>query len=172
MLLPYRGRTPQVDPSVYVQSTARVVGDVVIGPQSSLWFQVVVRGDVNSVRIGARSNVQDLSVIHVTRDRYPTRIGDDVTIGHRAVVHGCTVGDRCLIGIGAIVMDGVVIEDDCLIGAGSLVTPRTRIPSGHLAMGQPAKAVRELRPDELDYLKRSAANYVEYAVEYRNGGVL
>jgi len=172
MLFSYQGREPTVDPTAYIQSTARVVGDVVIGAQSSLWFQVVVRGDVNSVRIGARSNVQDLTVIHVTRDRYPTQIGDDVTIGHRAVVHGCTVGNRSLIGIGAIVMDGVVIEDDCLIGAGSLVTPRTHIPSSHLAMGQPAKPVRELRPDELEYLKRSAANYVEYAVRYRADGIL
>lgn len=171
MLFPYQGHTPQVDPSAYVQSTARVVGDVVIGPQSSVWFQVVIRGDVNFVRIGTRSNVQDLSVIHVTRDRWPTLIGDDVTIGHRAVVHGCTVGNRCLIGIGAIVMDGVEIEDDCLIAAGSLVTPRTRIPAGHLALGQPAKPVRELRIDELEYLKRSAANYVTYAVNYRGAGI-
>jgi carbonic anhydrase/acetyltransferase-like protein (isoleucine patch superfamily) len=171
MLFPYRGRAPQVDPSAYIQSTARVVGEVVIGAQSSLWFNVVVRGDVNVVRIGARTNVQDNSVIHVTRDRYPTRIGDDVTIGHRAVVHGCTVGNRCLIGIGAIVMDGAEIEDDCLIAAGSLVTPRTHIPAGHLALGHPAKPVRALRDDELEYLERSAANYVEYAVNYRDGGI-
>src|SRR5262245_14004382 len=123
MLLSYQGHTPQVDPTVYIQSTARVIGDVVIGPQSSLWFHVVVRGDLNFIRIGARTNVQDHSVIHVTRDRFPTHIGDDVTIGHRAVVHGCTVGNRALIGIGAIVMDGATIEDDCLVGAGSLVTP-------------------------------------------------
>jgi carbonic anhydrase/acetyltransferase-like protein (isoleucine patch superfamily) len=172
MVFAYQGHAPQIDPSAYIQSSARVVGDVVIGPESSLWFHVVVRGDVNSVRIGARSNVQDLSVIHVTRDRYPTRIGDGVTIGHRAVVHGCTVGDGSLIGIGAVVMDGVVIENDCLIGAGALVTPRTHIPAGYLVLGQPAKPVRELHPDELDYLKRSAANYVEYAVKYRASGIL
>jgi carbonic anhydrase/acetyltransferase-like protein (isoleucine patch superfamily) len=172
MLFAYQGRTPRVDHTVYVQSTARVIGDVVIGPQSSLWFQVVVRGDVNHVRIGARTNVQDSSVIHVTRDRWPTLIGDDVTIGHRAVVHGCKVGNRCLIGIGAIVMDGVEIEDDCLIAAGALVTPRTRIPARHLVMGQPAKATRELTTDELEYLKRSAANYVTYAETYRSSGIL
>ena len=172
MLFAYQGHAPKVDPSAYVQSTARVIGDVVIGADSSIWFQVVIRGDVNYVRIGARTNVQDSSVIHVTRDRWPTLIGDDVTIGHRAVVHGCKVGNRSLIGIGAVVMDGVEIEDDCLIAAGSLVTPRTRIPAGHLALGQPAKPARELRPDELEYLKRSAANYVTYAVNYRNDGIL
>jgi carbonic anhydrase/acetyltransferase-like protein (isoleucine patch superfamily) len=171
MLFAYRDHTPRVDPTAYIQSTARVIGDVVIGPLSSLWFNVVVRGDVNAVRIGARTNVQDNSVIHVTRDHYPTRIGDDVTIGHRAVVHGCTLGDRCLIGIGAIVMDGAEIGDDCLIAAGSLVTPRTHIPARHLALGHPAKPVRQLRDDELDYLKRSAGNYVEYAIHYRESGI-
>src|SRR5262245_46720271 len=130
MLFEYQGRVPQVDATAYIQSTARVIGDVVIGAQSSLWFHVVVRGDVNFVRIGTRSNVQDLSVIHVTRDRYPTQIGDDVTIGHRAVVHGCTVGNRSLIGIGAIVMDGVVIEADYLTSPGPLVTPRTPTRAG------------------------------------------
>ena len=167
MIRAYRGIVPTIDPSVYIDPGAQVIGDVVIGPRSSVWCNTVIRGDVNTIRIGARTNIQDLSVLHVTRRTASLVIGDEVTVGHGVILHGCRVADRCLIGIGAIVLDGVEIESDCLIAAGSLVAPGTRIPSGHLAKGSPAKVARPLRPDELAHLKQSAANYVEHAAAYR-----
>jgi carbonic anhydrase/acetyltransferase-like protein (isoleucine patch superfamily) len=166
MLIRYGDHTPRVDPRAYVQASAQVVGDVVIGAQSSVWFNVVIRGDVYPIRIGARTNIQDNSTIHVTGGRWATTIGDEVTVGHGVILHGCRVADRCLIGIGAIVLDGAEIESDCLVAAGSLVAPGTRIPSGHLSKGSPAKVARPLRPDELAHLQRSAANYVEHAASY------
>lgn len=166
MQLPYGDKSPQVDPSVLIVPTATVIGDVVIGPESSLWFQVVVRGDVDSIRIGACTNIQDGSVVHVTKDKHPTSIGNYVTIGHNVTLHGCSIGDRCLIGIGSILLDGVVIGADCMIGAGSLVTPGTVIPPGTLAMGTPAEVRRELTDDEVTQLKKSAEQYIEYKKAY------
>ncbi len=171
MLLAYLGCMPQIDPSAYVQDSAQIIGDVCIGAQSSVWFNVVVRGDVHHIRIGARTNIQDNSTLHVTRDRWPTELGDEVTVGHAVILHGCRVGDRCLIGMGAIVMDGAEIGDDCLVAAGSLVTPDTKIAPGHLVVGRPASATRRLRPDELSYLRQSAANYVGHAAGYREQGI-
>jgi carbonic anhydrase/acetyltransferase-like protein (isoleucine patch superfamily) len=167
MLLSYCGRTPQINPTAYVQASAQVIGDVVIGAQSSVWFNVVIRADVHSIRIGARTNVQDNATLHVTRDRWPTEVGDDVTVAHAVILHGCRVGNRTLIGMGAIVMDGAEVGDDCLVAAGALVTPGTRIPPGQLVMGRPAAVTRPLRPDELAYLRQSAASYVEHAATYR-----
>ncbi len=167
MLLSYKGRAPQIDPTAFIQPSAQIVGDVIIGAQSSVWFNVVIRGDVNHIRIGARTNVQDNATVHVTRERWPTILGDDITIAHGVILHGCRIADRCLIGIGAIVMDGVEIAEDCLIAAGSLVTPGTKIPAGQLVLGSPGKVVRPLRDEELAHLKQSAANYVEYADTYR-----
>jgi carbonic anhydrase/acetyltransferase-like protein (isoleucine patch superfamily) len=171
MLHAYAGRRPQIHPRAYVQQSAQLVGDVVVGAESSVWFNVVIRGDLQPVRIGERTNVQDNSTIHITRDRAPTLIGNDVTVGHGAIVHGCTVGDRCLIGMGAIVMDGAVLGADCLVAAGALVPPGTAIPDGHLIVGHPARAQRPLRVDELDFLRNSAANYIEYAATYRAAGI-
>jgi gamma-carbonic anhydrase len=168
MLIAYKGVSPQVDPSAFIQPSAQIIGDVVIGAQSSVWFNAVIRGDVHHIRIGARTNIQDNVTIHVTHGRWPTLLGDDVTIAHAVVAHGCSIGHRCLIGIGAIVMDGVEVADDCLIAAGSLVTPGSKIPSGQLVMGSPAKIARPLRPDELAHLKQSALNYVGYAESYKN----
>ena len=167
MIITYGEHTPRIDPSAYIQASAQVIGDVEIGAHSSVWFNVVIRGDVYPIRIGARTNIQDNSTIHVTGERWATCIGDDVTVGHGVILHGCRVADRCLIGIGAIVLDGAEIEADCLIAAGSLVAPGTRIPPGHLAKGSPARTARPLRPDELAHLKQSAANYVEHAAAYR-----
>jgi carbonic anhydrase/acetyltransferase-like protein (isoleucine patch superfamily) len=166
MLITYGDHTPRIDPSAYIQVSAQVIGDVEIGAQSSVWFNVVIRGDVYPIRVGTRTNIQDNSTIHVTGGEWSTTIGDEVTVGHGVILHGCRVADRCLIGIGAIVLDGVDIESDCLIAAGSLVAPGTRIPSGHLAKGSPAKVARPLRPDELAHLKESSANYVEHAASY------
>jgi carbonic anhydrase/acetyltransferase-like protein (isoleucine patch superfamily) len=164
-------RRPLVDPTAWVADSAAVVGDVVVGPETSLWFHAVVRGDVERVRIGARTNVQDNATVHVTRDQWPTIVGDGVTVGHNAVLHGCTVGAHCLIGIGAIVLDGAVLEDECLIGAGAVVTPGTQVPSRSLVLGQPARVVRPLSADEIAHLHRSAAGYVERLALYRLHGV-
>jgi carbonic anhydrase/acetyltransferase-like protein (isoleucine patch superfamily) len=164
-------RRPAVDPAAWVVESAVVVGDVAIGPDSSLWFHAVVRGDVERVRIGARTNVQDNATVHVTRDRWPTTVGDGVTVGHNAVLHGCSVGDHCLIGIGAIVLDGAVLEPECLVGAGAVVTPGTRVAARSLVLGQPARAVRALTADEIATLHRSADGYVERARLYRAHGV-
>ena len=167
MLRDYKGHTPQVDPSAFVESSAQVIGDVAIGAESSIWFGSVLRGDVNAIRIGARTNIQDLSVVHVTSLRFPTSLGDDVTVGHRVILHGCTVGSRVLVGMGSILLDGVVVEDDCLIGAGALLTPGTRVPSGSLVLGSPARVKRLLTVDERAELPRSAERYVTLARDYR-----
>ena len=171
MIAALGSRTPRIDPTAFVVDSAVVVGDVVLGPDASVWFHAVVRGDVERVRIGARSNVQDNATVHVTRDRWPTIVGDEVTVGHAAVLHGCTVGDHCLVGIGAIVLDGVVVEPECLIGAGALVTPGTHIPARSLVLGSPARRVRELRADEVTRLHASAASYLDHVRTYRTLGV-
>lgn len=156
-----------IDPSVYVDPGAQIVGDVVIGAHSSVWCNAVVRGDVNVIRIGARTNIQDLSMLHVTRRTAPLHVGDEVTIGHAAILHGCTVKNRCLIGMGAIVMDGAVIGEESIVGAGALVTEGTVIPPRSLAVGAPAAVRRALRAEEIAFLAESAANYVSDAADYR-----
>ena len=171
VITPLGERRPLVDASAWVADSAVVVGDVVIGPDASLWFHAVVRGDVERVRIGARTNVQDNATIHVTKDRWPAILGTGVTVGHNAVVHGCTIGDHCLIGIGAIVLDGAVLERECLVGAGAVVTPGTQVPAGSLVLGQPARVVRALSADEIAGLHRSADGYVERLTLYRAAGV-
>jgi carbonic anhydrase/acetyltransferase-like protein (isoleucine patch superfamily) len=167
MIRSFGGHTPDIHPTAYVPDEAVVVGDVVIGPQSSLWFHTVVRGDIHPVRIGARSNVQDNATIHVVGGKHATIVGDDVTIGHGAVVHGCTVGDGCLIGMGAIVLDAVKIGAESLIGAGALVAPGTVVPPRSLMLGSPARRLREVSAEELDRLRTAAANYVELVRQYR-----
>jgi carbonic anhydrase/acetyltransferase-like protein (isoleucine patch superfamily) len=167
----FRGGTPSIDPSAYVVASAVIVGDVTIGAQSSVWFHAVVRGDVMPVRIGARTNVQDNATLHVTSGRAATTLGDDVTVGHAAICHGCTVGNRVLVGMGAILLDGVDVGDDCLIGAGALLTPRTRIPAGQLVLGNPARAVRALTADERHSLVRSAESYLAHVAAYRAEGI-
>jgi gamma-carbonic anhydrase len=127
MLIPFFESTPHLEGEVFIEDSARIIGDVRIGHQSSVWFNVVVLGDVNHIRIGERTNIQDGSVVHVSHKTHPTFLGNDVTVGHNVTLHGCTIGDRCLIGIGAIVLDGAVIGDDCLVAAGSLIAPGTRI---------------------------------------------
>lgn len=155
------GKKPKIHPSTYIDPAAQVIGDVEIGADSSVWPMAVLRGDVHWIRVGKRSNVQDGTMCHVTTGTHPLILGDDVTIGHGAVLHGCTIGNRVLVGMGAIVLDGAVLEDDCMIGAGALVPEGKRIPSGHLALGVPARVVRPLRPDEIQHLKDSALHYVD-----------
>jgi carbonic anhydrase/acetyltransferase-like protein (isoleucine patch superfamily) len=163
---PFGGKAPAVHATAFVAPGAVVVGDVEIGEGSSIWFGSVVRGDVNHVRIGARTNVQDNSVIHVTSKTHPTVVGDEVTIGHRVVLHGCTIKERCLVGIGSIVMDGAVVGPESVIGAGALVPPGMVVPPRTLVMGAPAKVKRDLTVEEIEALRKSAENYVEYAARY------
>ena len=166
MILPWRKIWPKIHETTFVAPSADIIGDVEIGSHSSIWFQVVVRGDVNDIRIGNRTNVQDHSMLHVTRKTSPLKIGDDCTIGHRVTLHGCTLGNRILAGMGAIVLDDAEIGDDCIIGAGALVTKGTKVPPGSLIIGSPAKVTRPLKQEELDFLRKSADNYVKDAAEY------
>jgi carbonic anhydrase/acetyltransferase-like protein (isoleucine patch superfamily) len=167
VLRPYRGRVPLVHATAFVDESAQVIGDVEIGPESSVWMSAVIRGDVNAIRIGARSNVQDGCVVHVMHHTHATRIGDDVTIGHAAVVHGCTIGDRVLVGMGAILLNGVDIGDDSIVAAGSLVPERTRVPPRSLVIGNPARVRRALTDEEVALILDYSANYVRYKEDYR-----
>jgi carbonic anhydrase/acetyltransferase-like protein (isoleucine patch superfamily) len=168
MLRAYRGRWPVVHPTAYIDESAQVIGDVEIGEESSVWMQAVVRGDVNVIRIGARSNVQDGTVVHVMHDTHPTRIGDDVTIGHGAIVHGCTIGHRVLIGMGATLLNGATVGDDCIVAARSLVPERMTIPPRSLVMGMPAKVRRPLTDEEVASILEYAQNYVRYRAHSRS----
>lgn len=167
MILDYKGTTPQIDSTVFVAPGACVIGDVQVGEHSSLWFNVVVRGDVNSIRIGCRTNIQDGTVVHVTRGTHPTVIGDDVTVGHSVTLHGCTVHNGSLIGIGAIVLDGAVIGASSLVAAGSLVAPGTLVPPRSLVMGSPGRVKRTLTEEECRNILDLSANYVQYQADYR-----
>src|SRR5262245_5367712 len=166
MLRPHRGRLPVVHRTAYVDASAQVIGDVEIGPDSSVWMNAVVRGDVNTIRIGQRSNVQDGTVVHVMHETHPTRIGDDVTIGHAAIVHGCTIGNRVLIGMGATMLNGAVIGDDTIVAAGTLVTEGAVIPPRSLVMGSPGKVRRTLSDEDVASILEYAANYVGYKKDY------
>jgi carbonic anhydrase/acetyltransferase-like protein (isoleucine patch superfamily) len=168
----YRNIGPTLGSNVYVDQSAVLVGDITLNNDTSIWPLVAARGDVNKIVIGARTNIQDGTVLHVTRKSsanpagYPLTIGDDVTVGHNCMLHGCTLGNRILVGMGAIIMDGVVVEDDVFIGAGSLVPPNKILKSGYLYVGNPAKQARLLKESEANFLKQSAINYVELKDEY------
>ncbi len=155
-----------VDQSAYVDQSAQVVGDVHIGAESSVWMNVVIRGDVNRIRIGSRTNIQDLTMIHVMRDTHPTIVGNEVTIGHSAVVHGTTIEARVLVGMAAVLLNGVHVESDCVIAAGTLLTEGTRIPARSLVMGRPGKVTRQLTDEEVAEIRWSADNYVNYRLDY------
>ena len=167
MILEFLGKFPSIHKSAYIVDSADIIGDVVIGEESSVWFNVTIRGDVNKIRIGDRSNVQDNVCIHVMNQTGPTIIGDEVTIGHGAVVHGCTINDRVLIGINATILDKAVIESDVIIAAGTLVPPNKTLESGYLYMGSPAKAVRKLSDEEIASIKKYSQNYIKYSRAYQ-----
>ena len=157
---------PLLHPTVFVDESAQVIGDVEIGEESSVWMHAVIRGDVNTIRIGQRTNVQDGTVIHVMHGTHPTTVGSDVTIGHRAIIHGCTVGDRVLVGMGAILLNGAAIGEDSIVGAGALVTEETVVPPRSLVLGAPARVRRALTDEEVQFVLASAANYVRYRLDY------
>ena len=168
MIRAFRSVTPTIHPSAFVDVSAQVIGDVHLGPESSVWMNVVVRGDVHSIRIGSRTNIQDLTLVHVMRDTNTTVIGDDVTIGHSAVIHGCTIENRCLIGMGAILLNGCRIGTGSIIAAGTLVPEGMIIPPGSMVMGVPAKVRRPLTPDEDASILRYAEGYVRLRLDYQN----
>ena len=171
----YRDIVPQIHARVYVDEAAVVIGDVVIGEDSSVWPMTVIRGDVEKIRIGRRTNLQDGCILHVTHDGdfspggFPLTVGDDVTAGHRATLHACTIGNLCLIGMSATIMDGAVVEDRVIVGAGSLVPPGKVLQSGHLYVGSPARKARALKREELDFLGYSALHYVKLKDQYLTG---
>ncbi len=167
MIKPYNGVFPKIHPTSFIADSAQVIGNVTIGKESSVWFQTVVRGDVNFIQIGDRTNIQDSCVLHVIGDTSPLIIGDDVTAGHRVVLHGCIIKSRVLVGIGSIVLDGAVVEENSIIAAGTLVPPKFRVPSGTIVMGVPASVKRELKPEEFEHIKQSAMNYAEYSKTYK-----
>jgi len=162
----FEGKSPQLGEGVFLAESAAVIGDVVVGARTSIWYGTVLRGDVFHIRVGAETSIQDNAVVHVTSGKNAAIIGDRVTIGHSVVVHGCTVGDGCLIGMGAVLLDRATIGPRCIVGAGALVTPGTEIPEGHLALGSPAKVKRALTDEELAWIDSSAQHYVKLAARY------
>lgn len=166
-IVSYGGLSPRVGSEVWLAPTAYLSGNVVLGERSSFFFGAVARGDILPIEVGAETNVQEHALLHTSHGLTPCLVGSQVTVGHRAILHGCTVGDRCIVGMGAIVLDGAEIGADCIIGAQSLVTLQTKIPAGHLAFGTPAKVVRPLTNEEIAALRSSARSYVESARQYR-----
>jgi carbonic anhydrase/acetyltransferase-like protein (isoleucine patch superfamily) len=166
MLRPHRGRLPRVHSSAYIDHSAQVIGDVEVGEDSSVWMSVVIRGDVHSIRIGRRTNIQDGTVVHVMKGTHATVIGDDVTIGHAALVHGCTIEDRCLIGMGAILLNGVRVGTGSIVAAGALLVEGMQVPPRSLVMGSPAKVKRTLTDAEVAEIQMYADRYVEYRLDY------
>jgi carbonic anhydrase/acetyltransferase-like protein (isoleucine patch superfamily) len=162
----FKGITPTVASSAYIDDSAQVIGDVEIGAESSVWMNVVIRGDVNRIRIGRRTNIQDLTLLHGMRGTHATTIGDEVTVGHTAIVHGATVADRVLVGMGAILLNGVHVEPDCVIAAGTLLTEGTRVPARSLVMGRPGRVKRTLTDEEVDNIRWYANAYVNYRLDY------
>lgn len=166
MIRSFDGHTPRVDPSAFVHERAEVIGRVVLGPKSSVWPGAVLRGDIEEIVIGEGSNVQDNAVIHTDHGK-PTIVGKGVTIGHGAILHGCTVGDDALVGMGSILLNGAVLESRALLGAGALLAPGAKIPAGHLGLGSPARAARPLKPEEVDGIRKNGQHYLEYAEKHR-----
>ncbi len=161
-LFPYLGTNPEIDESVFLASGVKIVGDVKIGADSSIWYNTVIRGDVNYVTIGKNTNVQDLSMLHVTFEKFPLIIGDNVTIGHSVTLHGCILQDNTFIGMGATILDGAIIETNSMVGAGAVVKQGFVVPSGKLVAGIPAKVIRDLTKNEIENIAASAKRYIKY----------
>jgi carbonic anhydrase/acetyltransferase-like protein (isoleucine patch superfamily) len=169
-IVPFDGAVPKLGQGVFVAPTATIIGKVTVGDQSSIWFGVVLRGDVGTITIGARSNIQDLSMLHMTGGISDCRVGDDVTVGHGVLLHGCDVGDRCLVGMGSIVLDNVRIGEECVIGAGSLLTAGTVVPPRSLVYGRPAKVVRPATEEEIRLGIEGARRYLALVERYQQSG--
>ncbi len=167
MIRAYKDKTPQFDDTVFIEDSAQVIGDVIIGSHSSIWFNTTVRGDVFHIRIGSYTNIQDNSVIHVTKGKFATILEDYVTVGHSVTLHGCHIKSNNLVGIGSIVMDDVVVEENCIIAAGALISPGTKVPARSLMMGVPAKRVRDITDEEVKRIRQYAMNYFQYKEEYK-----
>jgi len=167
LILPYQGKLPTIADDCFIAPNATIIGDVVIGKDSNVWFNVVIRGDVHEIRIGERTNIQDGTIIHATAGKSGTYIGNDITIGHNAVLHACTLEDGCFVGMSSTILDGAVVESGAMVAAGAVVTPGKRVKSGELWAGNPAKIMRELRPEDIAFFPRSAENYVKLAAQYR-----
>jgi len=170
LILPHHGVHPTIPKTAFIAPTATVIGDVVLGEHASIWFGTVVRGDVNYIRIGDRTNIQDNSTIHVTHDTHPTIVGSDVVGGHNIVLHGCVIKDRVLVGMGSTVLDGAEVGEESIIGAGSLITPGTRIPPRSLVLGRPGRVVRQVNDEELEEMILSGVrHYLQYKETYPRG---
>ncbi|NQU66776.1 MAG: gamma carbonic anhydrase family protein [Candidatus Marinimicrobia bacterium] len=167
MILPFRNKTPVIPDSCYVSDSVDIIGDVILGEETNVWFGAVIRGDMNYIRIGNRTNIQDNCTIHVTTDVSPTIIGDEVTVGHNAMIHGCTIEDRCLIGMGAILLDDSVVGKGSIVGAGALVPPKMIIPPRSLCLGIPARIVRNVTDKEFQENIDSAQHYIDFANLYK-----
>ncbi len=167
LLLPWKGVLPTIDETAFIAPNATVIGDTVIGPDTNIWFGVVIRGDVHEIRIGARTNIQDGTIVHVAEGKFGTYIGDDITIGHAAIIHACTLETGCFVGMGACVLDGAVVERGAMVAAGALVTPGKRVPAGELWAGNPAKKMRDITPADLAGFQASADKYVGLGRTYR-----
>ena len=168
MLRPFRGVLPRVHSTAFIDDSAQVIGDVEIGEESSVWMAVVIRGDVHRIRIGRRSNIQDGTVVHVMNRTHPTTVGDNVTVGHGALLHGCTIEDRCLIGMGAILLNGAHIGTGSIVAAGTLVVEEMKVPPRSLVMGSPGKVKRPLTDAEVENIQALADRYVGYRLDYMN----
>ena len=166
MLRPFKGQMPRVAANAYVDESAQIIGDVEIGEESSVWMNVVIRGDVHAIRIGRRTNIQDGTIVHVMRDTHPTTIGDEVTVGHGAIVHGSTIDHRVLIGMGAILLNGVEVGSDSIVAAGTLLPEGAKMPPRSLVMGSPGKVRRTLTDQEIASIRWYADNYVRYRLDY------
>lgn len=167
VIVPYKGISPKIADDAFIAPNATVIGNVEIGARASIWYNCVIRGDVHEIRIGARTNIQDGTIIHCAYQQAGTYIGDDVLIGHMAILHACTVGDAAFVGMGAIVLDEAVVEAGAMVAAGAMVTPGKIVPSGQLWTGRPAKFARDLTPEEISFNNRSVAHYAELGQEYR-----
>jgi len=167
LLRSYKGKLPQVAGSAYIDPAAVVIGDVVIGEDSSVWPCAVIRGDVHYIRIGARTNIQDGSVLHVMKDQYPLILGDNVTVGHAVTLHGCVIEGRCLIGMGSLILNNAKIGEGCIVAAGTLIPEGMEVPPGSLVMGHPGKVKRALTPNDLDSIDQYATRYVGYKETYK-----
>ncbi len=167
-IITFRGKKPKIHESVFICPGVKIIGDVVIGRNSSIWFNSIIRGDVNYIRIGEETNIQDMCMLHVTHDTYPLRIGNNVTIAHSVTLHGCTIESNSLIGISATVLDGAIVEQNSFVAAGTVVKENFKVPSGTLVAGVPGKIIRDLTNQEIERINQTSKNYINYVKEYRS----